>query len=283
MKAKIISGVQHLYAEPLLGKRESSFVWTVDAAARNAIGVRKRTLDAGFLTPVDYARDSSLLYIVPGVAVSSPQGDGTITLHFRERLRAITTLAVDPSSFSEIILARIVLAEQFDARPSIVPIAGGLEEGLARADAVLRAGDAAMREWHRDEKVLDLVEEWVEMTGLPFVHGFWCGRERSLSHDDCRAIRQACADGLGILGDISAGAGAKHHLEGFPPAELQRYLEQLSYEFMEDEQAGVREFFRYAFYHGVLPDIPELQFYGASPAEGDEDPEADRDGSTQAR
>jgi predicted solute-binding protein len=264
MKAKSISCLTHLYAEPLMGKRESSFVWSADVATRNALGVRERRLDGAFLTPIDYARDSSLLNIVPKVAVSSVSGDGTITLHFRENLHSISTLAVDPSSVSEIVLARILLAEQFDCRPALVPVSGGPEEGLTKADAMLCVGDAAMRARGRSENVLDLVEEWMELTDLPYVHGFWCGYEGSLDANDIRALQQSCADGLGMLGMITAAAVARHGLKGIPPLELQRYLEGLSYELMEDEKAGVQEFFRYAFYHGVLPDIAELQFYGRS-------------------
>jgi predicted solute-binding protein len=270
MKKKKLSCVQHLYAEPLLGKQESSFAWGLDVAARNAIGVRERVLDGAFLTPIDYARDSSLLYIAPNVAVSSLQGDGTITLHFRENLHSITTLAVDPSSSSEIVLARIVLAEQFDLRPSLVPFSGDLKAGLDRADAVLCVGDASIREWHRDRSVLDVVEEWMELTGFPYVHGFWCGRERSLGGDDVGALRQACADGLGMLEQTAARAGEVHRLTAVAPVELQQYLEQLSYEFMSEEQSGVQEFFRYAFYHGILPDIAELQFYTESARGEDE-------------
>lgn len=272
MNVKRISCLTHLYAEPLLGRREPSFVWGVDAAARNALGVRERRLDGAFLTPIDYARDSSLLHIVPRVAVASAGGDGTITLHFRENLHAISTLAVDPSSASEIVLAKVLLAEQFDSSPSLVPVSGGLEEGLEKADAVLCVGDAALQARGRGKNVLDLVEEWVEMTDLPYVHGFWCGREHSLDRSDLRAIQQACADGLGMLEGIAAAGVAAHGVRGIPPVELQQYLERLSYALMEDEQAGVREFFRYAFYHGVLPDIVELQFYGASPDDVDPRP-----------
>jgi chorismate dehydratase len=273
MKQKKVSCLRHLYAEPLLGKQERSFAWGLDVAARNAIGLRERVVDGAFLTPIDYARDSSLLYIVPKISVSSLQGDGTIMLHFREHVHSIATLAIDPSSSSEIVLARIVLAEQFDLRPSLVPFTGDLRAGLERADAVLCVGDASIREWHGDRNVLDLVEEWVELTGLPYVHGFWCGRERSLGGDDVRGLRQACADGLGMVEQTAARAGEVHRLTAVAAGELQQYLEQLSYEFMSEEQSGVQEFFRYAFYHGILPDIAELQFYTESSRGEDEEAE----------
>jgi hypothetical protein len=36
----------------------------------------------------------------------------------------------------------------------------------------------------------------------------------------------------------------------------------LQYGLPEDAREGVREFLRYAFYHGILPDVPDLRFFG---------------------
>jgi hypothetical protein len=36
----------------------------------------------------------------------------------------------------------------------------------------------------------------------------------------------------------------------------------LHYGLPEDAREGVSEFLRYAFYHGILPDVPDLRFFG---------------------
>lgn len=259
----------HLYCEPLRGSGEVDlpFTWIVNSAARNAIGLKERELDAAFLTPISYARESSLYYIVPGVAVASAGADATITLHVREGLHNVSTIAVDPSSSSEIVLTKIILAECFDLSPKIVPFSGSLEEALAKADAALLVGDPSLRAQEDHESALDLVEEWNEMTGLPYVHGFWCGREHALTMEEIRLLQQARTAGLGDLDGLSSRAPIAHTLDRYSPAAIHDYLDGLTFAFTEDEQEGVREFNRYAFYHAVLPDIPELQFYG-SPAAG---------------
>jgi chorismate dehydratase len=259
----------HLYCEPLRGSGDvgAPFTWNLDAAARNAIGLKDRQLDAAFLTPISYARESSLYYIVPRVAVASTGADATITLHVREGLQQIRTIAVDPSSSSEIVLTKIILMECFDLSPKIVPFSGSLEEALAKADAALLVGDPSLRAQGNHESALDLVEEWNELTGLPYVHGFWCGREHSLTMEEIRLLQQACTEGLGDLDGISSRAPLAHTLNGYSPAAIRDYLDGFTFVFAEEEEEGVREFNRYAFYHAALPDIPELQFYG-SPAPG---------------
>ncbi len=259
----------HLYCEPLRGSGAagSSFAWSVSPAARNAIGLKERQLDAAFLTPIGYARESSLYSIVPRIAVASAGADATITLHVREGLQNVGTIAVDPSSSSEIVLTKIVLAECFDLSPKIVPFSGGLEEALAKADAALLVGDPSLQVQEDHESALDLVEEWNEMTGLPYVHGFWCGREHALTMEEIRLLQQACTEGLGDLDGISSRASLAHKLDGYSPAAIRDYLDGLTFAFTGEEEEAVREFNRYAYYHAVLPDIPELQFYG-SPAAG---------------
>lgn len=259
----------HLYCDPLRGGDTvgSPFTWVIDAAARNAIGLKDRQLDAAFLPPISYARESSLYYIVPRVVVASTGPDATVTLHVREGLRNVRTMAVDPSSSSEIVLTKIILMECFDLSPKIVPFSGTLEEALMKADAALLVGDPSLRAEEDHESALDLVEEWNELTGLPYVHGFWCGLEHALTMDEVRILQQTCTEGLGDLDGISSRAPAVHTLNGYSPSAIRDYLEGLRFAFTDEEEEGVREFYRYAFYHAVLPDVPELQFYG-SPAPG---------------
>jgi predicted solute-binding protein len=265
----------HLYAVPLTGVRDPvpPYEWIIDAPARNAIALREGSLDLAFLTPIDYARESSLYYIVPGIAVSSRGGDGTVALLFREGLHRLRSLAIDPSSASEIILARVILAEQFDLRPAMVPYQGAPGKALANADAVLVVGDTALRMLQEHDNSLDLVEEWEDMTTLPYVHGLWCGRENAADAEDLSLLLRLCTEGRGKVDALSEAAAHDRRLGSLNAPRILEYLEGLSFDGTEEIEQGLREFIRYAYYHGALPDIPDLQYYGSSPAaETDEDP-----------
>ena len=167
-----------------------------------------------------------------------------IELCFNEHLRTIRSLAVDVSSSSEIILAHLLMAEMFDLKPKIIPTLDPPEEALMKADAVLLVGDRTTAVGNRTTKI-DLVEEWYGITGLPYVHGFWAVDEELFPKERAAAL-------------IERGErGAKNLV----PSEREEERAIIQYNFDDNAIEGLNEFFRMAFYHGVLKDIPELKFF----------------------
>ena len=216
-----------------------------DEPAVLAHRLETRGITASFVSPIEYARNASDYLIVPDCAVVSPAGNSSLIIYFRRGIHDIATLAVPPTSASDIVLAKILLAERFDVQPRLVPVAGDLDTMLGKADAALLAGDAALAAVRTEP--LDLIEEWIAATDLPYVHGFVAGREDALTEDTRREITGAAPRGL----DIIAAEGG----EGSAAAEL------FEYTFPDEAQEGVREFLRFAYYHGILPDVPDLRFY----------------------
>jgi chorismate dehydratase len=259
-----------LFLSPLTTtlRRREGFMLTVDAPARNALRLRGHDLDAALLSPIDFAREGSLYRVVPGVAASSQSANSAITLHFREGLHDIATLAADPAVTSEIVLAKIILAEEFDVSPKIVPFQGPLDAMLGKADAALLAGDASLRETAVRHNVVDLVEAWGEMTDLPFAHCFWCAREEDLTEEEAKTLRQAGEEGTSLIDEIAADASSHAH-SSIPVAALKAHLETFSYDFSDEAQEGLKEFLRYAYYHAILPDVPDIRWFGESSEEED--------------
>jgi len=233
-------------------RRAPGFEIVLDSPAALALRLERDALGGALLSPIDYARNASEYLIVPGSAVSSQSGNESIVLHFRPGLKTVRSLAIHPVSASDIILARIILTERFDLEPQIVPVAGGLRDMLAKADAALLTGDEAASAAQAATKALDLVEEWIGATDLPYVHGFWCAREKGL---DRRAW-----SALAALGDAP------------PPEDAPGGAPRFAYDFPENVREGISEFLRYAYYHGILPDVPDLRFFGAADDGGAEAP-----------
>jgi predicted solute-binding protein len=159
------------------------------------------------------------------------------------------------------MLARIVLAEQFEIKPVVVPMmTATLDQMLEKADAGLLAGDSFLRYHHTHLCSIDLAELWAEMTDLPFVHGIFCTWLESTPSSD-----------LEFFGSLGERIEQKHRLKRsvdpgpFGPDQqlLDKYLRSVSYQMNEDVREGILEFLHYAHYHGMIPDIPELRF--ASP------------------
>jgi chorismate dehydratase len=260
----------HLFCEPLVrgAKALRGFDVRQDAQASLAIALRKRTIDVALVGPLDYAREGSLYRIIPGVAVSSRGSNTSIMLYFREGMRSIGSLAVDPRSASEIVLARIILSEEFNVIPAIVPVDGPIDEMLRRADAAIVAGDAALRPAPTHKNSLDLGEAWEEMTGLPIVHGLFCCRGHGITEAEAKGIGALGKQSDATLSRIGREAVAAHSLSGHDAVALTTYLQSFSYNLEEDVQQGMAEYMKLAYYHGILSDVPELYFFSAEDAEG---------------
>jgi predicted solute-binding protein len=240
--AKRLGIIAHRYAQPLFEWlrtcNEPLFEIVEDTAAQLAMQLRQQQLDGAFLSPIDYAKDYSHSKIIPDVAAVSEGESGVILMLFHEQAREIRTLAANPAMSSEIVLASIILSEKFDTKVSIVPSIMPVEESLQRADAYLAVGDIALALRDRTNK-LDLVDEWKDVTEMPFVHGMWVVREGGLTDQEIGAIR-------------TSSLQAEENLSGTS--------QSTTYKFDERAVAALNEFYRMAYYHGILKDIPDVKF-----------------------
>ncbi|MGA9119084.1 MAG: MqnA/MqnD/SBP family protein [Bacteroidota bacterium] len=256
--------------EGLAGRKE--FTLSRDVPAHTAFHLRDRLDRIGFLSPIDLAKESSNFFVIPEIGLWSNGGGGTVTVHFRADLDDIETMAVDPAYPTEIVLAKIVLSEEFGINPQFVPVSGDIDTMLGHADAALLVGDAALRESAFHPHALDLTESWVQMTDLPFVHGLWCAREEDLTPALIETLLQARRSDPDSLAAIASRAVLEKRFPGFSAENLLDYLETFFYDLPEEALDGMTEFFRFAYYHGILPDIPEIQFFSGHGAADDDSP-----------
>lgn len=263
------------YTAPLVVPLAASdaFVRHADSPARLALALREKKLDAAFLSPLEYARDCSLFEVIPGAGASSSVSTGTISLIFRsEHLQSVSTIAIDPAFPSEIVLARIILAEEFELTPQFVPATGSVDEMLARADAVLLAGDASLRAADAYPNRIDLVEAWTEMTDLPYVHGMWVVPTGKGTAELARVLQDAARKAYDTV-DTITGSAPPTLFPGRNQAALTDYLNAFAYDLSEEDLDSVQEFMRFAYYHGVLPDVGDLTMYSPDPPDRPNDDE----------
>ena len=255
----------HLSCKPLYRGLQEFFKLIIDTEGTRFIDLRQGRLAAALVSPLEYARAASLSCVLPEIAVSSRTPNDAITLHFRDELHTIATLAVDPSCASEIVLAKIILAEEFDIRPAMVPTIGSLEHMLTRGDAALMVGDSSLGIGTAHLNKIDLVEAWNEMTRTPYVHAVWVVREHGLGAHEVASIQKVGKRAEDAVREIVSEA---------PPDKketLGLHLSAFSYLLTDEEEAGIAEFFRYAYFHGVLPDIPDLQYFSQDEEHHDAD------------
>lgn len=256
------------YVQPLLTGLGPEFQILTDVPANLARVFRERIPpfhEAGcaFLSPIDYARHGGDYRILPGVCVSSSTPSGTITLFVKQDVRSIRTVAVDVRYTSEIVLAKIIIAERYPGLPGeeeiqIVPMMADHETMLRKTDAALVVTPRPVQTAASSLFSLDLVEEWKELTELPYVHGMWVGREEIEQKPFLTELVQMSPKELRPTNELT---GPLVQDSGVSPEEVVKYLSHFSYTMGEQEEAGLTEFIRFAYYHGILPDAPELNFF----------------------
>ncbi len=238
----------------------------IDFPAQLPIALQQRAgnLRCAFLSPIDYARHGGDYCIVPGVSVSSSNRSNTVQLFINPNVRDIEKIAVDIRVTSEIILAKIILAEKFPNRegaklePQFLPMLPNRGEMLRKADAALLVNLHPVEKVEETPFALDLVEEWKDMTGLPYVHGCWVGHDDEDMDSVVRELLRSKEQGVMHLGQIADMVAAE---ENISRQFASQYLSTFSYDFGEIEQESMTEFMQYAYFHGILPDVPDLSFF----------------------
>ena len=246
---KRLGVIPHLFARPLFrGIREQNdptFELVEDNSTQLAIRLRQGNLDGAFLSPIEYAKEYASYSLVPDVGVISEGESGIAVLMFKERLSRITTIAVNAGSSSEIVLAHLVMAEKYDTVPQFVPMTSSPELALKSSDAVLLVGDEALAIKEQRQKI-DLVDEWLDITGLPFIHGVWAVRPGALQSHEIRRL-------------IEFGREAYESREKSIPEEHKELTVNLHYTLSAQDITALIEFFRMSYYHGIIGDIPDVK------------------------
>ncbi len=235
--------------------------------------LKDKSVDLALIPSIEFSRirQTRALKIVPEVAVTSRDEVKSVELFFNKNLQNIDRVAVDTSSRTSVALLQIILKEKFDLQPELIPMSPDLDKMLGEADAALIIGDRALAMADRLDNRLDLGEEWSDLTdGLPFVYSFWAADEAKLSADDVQTLGDSMKMGLQHLDEISEEYRLQSG-QGFSAEFFRNYLsENIYFQFGKYEIEGLREYFSYCYYHGLIDEIPEIIFFEDSPLKKEE-------------
>ncbi|HEX7602284.1 MAG TPA: MqnA/MqnD/SBP family protein, partial [Polyangiaceae bacterium] len=248
-----VAGVQYLNARPLYeGLAEEPRV-SLDLALPAEVARRIAEDEADVaLMPVAAAATIGELRMLRGSAIGARGKVRSVLLVSERPIEELDEVALDLSSRTSVVLARLLLRERLKREPKLVGLAAGdaiAHVGERRGAVVI--GDPALGLEGRFPYALDLAEAWYQWTGLPFVFAAWCGRKGALSAADERLFDAARVRGLlhrDALADAHAAA------TGLSQESLRSYLrESLRYAFGEEEREGLQRFFDEGAKAGLLP------------------------------
>jgi cyclic dehypoxanthinyl futalosine synthase len=252
-----VAAVAYLNARPLyegLDREPVSARIRLDCATPSEVARQVAEDEAHFgLMPVAAAASIGDLRMVRGCAIGARGAVRSIVVVGDRPIETLDELAVDLSSRTSVVLARLVLRARRGGREPRLVGCGPREaiESVAGGRGALIIGDPALEVEGRFPHALDLGLAWWEWTGLPFVFAAWCGRAGGLSADDERLLQDAKLLGLARRDAIADEHAAR---TGLPAASLRAYLrEAVRYDLGDDERKGLERFYEEAAAAGLLP------------------------------
>ena len=177
MRRLRISAISYLNTAPLMWDFEHggagqhfdiSYTVPSQCAAQLAAG----TADIGIIPSAAYTLVPNLV-VLPGVAIASKGAVRSILLVSKLPLEKIKTVGLDTSSLTSVALTKVLFEKWWGGGRTFIPKAPDLDDMLIDCDAGLLIGDPALQVDRSRFVTYDLAEEWISLTGKPFVFAFW--------------------------------------------------------------------------------------------------------------
>lgn len=252
--------VDYLNSRPLAwgfltGRMPAELEASYHPPARVADLLAAGELDVGLVPSIEVQRIPGL-EVLPGMGICASHEVRSVLLVSRCDPGSIRRLSLDRNSRTSAALVRILLADVWGIEPEVVTAPADIDAMLADADAALIIGDPALRVDRGAHRVIDLAAGWRGLTGHPFVFAVWAVRaevqERGLGELFHRSLALGLAEIDRIVGEAAEELG-------LPAVEMREYLtSNLGYRLGEDELEGLREYYRRAAAHGLLPEVRPL-------------------------
>jgi len=278
MKRLRISAISYLNTAPLMWDFENpqqgqpgpaaNFDISYTLPSQCAGNLQQGLADIGIIPAAAYASIPGL-GILPGVAIASLRAVRSILLVSKLPLEKIKTVALDTSSLTSVALTRVLFAKWWGGHRIFNACDPELETMLQQNDAALLIGDPALQVDRSRYLTLDLAEEWIRLTGKPFVFAFWAVRQAALKDADSSlelaATFQESRDHGLHRENVDRIAREWAPRLGLSESGVRSYLTQNIHYYLDGECLdGLRLFYRYGTEVGALPAAPELHFLEAA-------------------
>jgi chorismate dehydratase len=269
MKPLRIPAISYLNTAPLMwdfehGPARPEFAISYTIPSHCAASLGDGSADIGIIPAAAYTTIPNLR-VLPGVAIASRRAVRSILLVSRMPLDMVQTVALDSSSLTSVALTKVLFSKWWGGGRSFTAAPPDITEMLRNHDAGLLIGDPALRIDRSKYITYDLAEEWIRLTGKPFVFAFWAVRQQALKDVppdlDLGGVFQESRDHGLQPESLNRIASQWAPRLGLNESDVKSYLTENIHYFLGPECIeGMSLFFRYAHECGALPQAPELRF-----------------------
>jgi len=248
--------VQYLNAKPLIAPYDGEVVFEHPARLADLLAAGEINVA---LVPAFEALRQPEFPIVDGVAIASRGPVHSVFLAHQCGVGELRVVALDPASRTSSNLTRCLLAEFHGLRPVFEPSSQSTESPSGDRGLLLIGNQAIrFREVNREGlRYMDLGEEWLARTGLPFVYAVWQIRPEVRNIEAvAAALRAVKAAGVRRVREI-----ARLQRE-FDSEFAERYLtSHIQFGLKEEEKKGLAKFRALLQKHGLIaPSEVPLRF-----------------------
>jgi chorismate dehydratase len=275
MKRLRISAISYLNTAPLMWDFEraeagASFDISYTLPSQCAVSLREGSADIGIIPAAAYAGIPDLA-ILPGVAIASQRAVRSILLVSKVPLEEIRTVALDTSSLTSVALTKVLFEKWWGGGRTFTPMVPDIDQMLKTHDAGLVIGDPALKINRSRYLTYDLAEEWIRLTGKPFVFAFWAVRQEALRNAprdlDLATVFQESRDHGLLPSNLDSIAREWGPRLGLSRENIKSYLTENIHYFLDPPCLdGMQLFYQYAQECGALSSVPPLFFLDSAKA-----------------
>ncbi len=249
------SGAMHIPVYAKRGTPEECLTW-----------LSAGLVDVAMVSALEAYRRSEELSILSGVALST-WNNPYARLLLRKGLSQVNTIAYNPTHELEALIARIILKEHYALEPEFQAQPGAAPTALlsSNTEACVLVGDNIPL-IHSEALLLDIGQEWYELSNYPMVWGFWAARKDEATPEMIErlvALRQAA----------EAYRSKWLQANDMPPVIHHFYADDLRLSFDDLAIASLTEWSQYLYYYGITEEVKDLVVYQIPTGEAEEDDE----------
>ncbi len=216
-------------------------------------------IDLGPISSFAYGQSHEDYVLYPDLSVSAFGKVHSILLFCKKPLDAVANgkIALPTTSATSVNLLKIIMHKFYRGNPEYSYASPTLNDMIEKNDAALLIGDDAIRaDWENDRyTVIDLGQEWEKWTGKWMSFAVWAVRRDTAERDPSmvdrvyRAFQDSKAIGLEHRDSMIEAARAR---VGGTKAYWLRYFSNLCSEFGQEQQEGLKLYYKYAGELGLL-------------------------------
>ena len=253
-----LSVIDSMLVEPIIHGMSENYEIVRDNPLNCANRLVEGIVNSALITTLDYAKGKGSWKLIPDICVAAKGPFKTVNLFFNKEIRDLKTVAVNSIDTTATALLKIIMQEKYEIAPEFISIDGQLSDKLNQADAALLSGNEAYNLQQSNKIFIDLGDEWFDLTGLPFVYAVWVVHEMDFKQSMVDKIKSIVDNNLNNQKRIlnSVFENNKKSIKNYPDF----ISNTIRYQFGLDEKEAITEFFRYAFFFGMIDNIPDLHF-----------------------